>query len=81
VGPGFLEEYLPDGPEQSGPDDSIKKEYFKDRKLRTIETNQFNLDIAGFSAFDYFGDGSFYLINSPGVCFPAFCKFSVSAKT
>lgn len=25
------------------------------------------MNIAGFGAFDYFGDGSFYLLDTPGV--------------
>ena len=66
VGPGFLEEYLPGGLEQAEADDPLKS-YFKDRKVREIEAKHFNLNIAGFPAFDYFGDGSLYLINSPGV--------------
>ncbi|KAF2111506.1 beta-lactamase-like protein [Lophiotrema nucula] len=66
VGPGFLEDCFPDGLEQPEPDCWIKREYYENRKIREIKAEQFQLDIAGFPAFDYFGDGSFYLLNSPG---------------
>lgn len=68
VGPAFLGENFPDGLAQPEPDCEIKKEYYENRKVREIASEQFELDIAGFPAFDYFGDGSFYLIDSPGVC-------------
>ena len=66
VGPGFSEEHFPGG--QPETDSTIKQEYYENRRLREISVGEFNLNIAGFPAFDYFGDGSFYLVNSPGVC-------------
>ena len=36
------------------------------RPTREIEFDN-ALDIGGFRAFDYFGDGSFYLLDAPGV--------------
>lgn len=67
VGPGFLEEEFTDGLSRPEPDSDIKKEYCENRKVREIRAEQFELKIAGFPAFDYFGDGSFYLVDSPGV--------------
>jgi hypothetical protein len=70
VGPGFGEEFFPDGkPEEDSP---ILPSYYANRTLREISEAEFNLDIAGFAVYDYFGDGSFYLINSPGVRFFSF---------
>jgi hypothetical protein len=70
VGPGFKEEFFPDGkPEEDSP---ILPSYYANRTLREISKAEFNLDIAGFAVYDYFGDGSFYLINSPGVRFFSF---------
>jgi hypothetical protein len=65
VGPGFKDAFLPGG--KPIDDSPIKEEYYQDRKLREIEPHEFTLNIAGFPAYDYFGDGSFYLLDSPGV--------------
>jgi hypothetical protein len=32
-----------------------------------IDIGDFHIDIGGFKAHDYFGDGSFYLLHVPGV--------------
>ncbi|OJJ46668.1 hypothetical protein ASPZODRAFT_132776 [Penicilliopsis zonata CBS 506.65] len=64
VGPGFKERYLPRGKPIAG--SSIKEQYYQGRSLREIERHEFTLDLAGFAAFDYFGDGSFYLLDTPG---------------
>lgn len=37
------------------------------REFREIDFNIAPLKIGRFDAFDYFDDGSFYLLNSPGV--------------
>lgn len=43
--------------------------HFRGRQLREIDfTNAF--PIGDFRAVDFFGDGSFYLLDSPGVCIP-----------
>jgi len=77
VGPGFSDKFFPGG--QPEPDSPIRKEYYENRKLREISSAEFNLNIAGFPAFDFFGDGSFYLIDSPGVCFqPVFSPLQKS---
>jgi hypothetical protein len=73
VGPGFRAEYFPRG--QPIPDSPIKKEYYENRNLREISAAEFDINIAGFPAFDYFGDGSFYLMDSPGVRFHASILF------
>ncbi|KFY35921.1 hypothetical protein V494_05478 [Pseudogymnoascus sp. VKM F-4513 (FW-928)] len=74
VGPGFLEEFLPGGkPIEDSP---IKEEYYKDRNLREISEAHFNLKFGEFAAFDYFGDGSFLLINSPGHAIGHMCALA-----
>lgn len=73
VGPGFSEEFFPGG--QPIPDCPILPQYYENRKLREISAAEFTLKFGTFPAFDYFGDGSFYLIDSPGVSstFPDRC--------
>ncbi|KAF7949651.1 uncharacterized protein EAE97_003160 [Botrytis byssoidea] len=63
VGPGFKESFTPGYPsDNSSP---ILESDYADRELREIAFNS-GLKIGRFDAFDYFGDGSFYLLNSPG---------------
>ena len=33
-----------------------------------IHEPKFDIEVVGFPAYDYFGDGSFYLLDVPGVC-------------
>ena len=67
VGPGFGEEFLPGG--QPVPDSPILSKYYENRNLREISNEEFDQKFGTFPAYDYFGDGSFYLIDSPGVRF------------
>ena len=66
VGPGLQNEYLPGYPEN--PDAAVMSCDFKDHPVREInfEKDGKGLTIGRFNAFDYFGDGSFYLLDSPG---------------
>jgi glyoxylase-like metal-dependent hydrolase (beta-lactamase superfamily II) len=66
VGPGFKAAHLPGYP--TNPDSLILESDLKGRKLREAE---FSADGEGFKigrfrAMDYFGDGSFYLLDTPG---------------
>lgn len=63
VGPGFKDAFLPGYP--ANPESVILEADYAGRELREI---QFTGDtkVGRFEAFDYFGDGSFYLLNSPG---------------
>ncbi|KAL8685265.1 MAG: hypothetical protein Q9218_007871 [Villophora microphyllina] len=64
VGPGFKKAFTPGYPKnQNSP---IRESDYEGRNLREIAFNS-NLQIGGYKAFDYFGDGSFYLLDSPGV--------------
>jgi glyoxylase-like metal-dependent hydrolase (beta-lactamase superfamily II) len=63
VGPGFKKAMIPGYP--ANPDSFIRESDYADRTLREI-TFETGLKIGQFPAYDYFGDGSFYLLNSPG---------------
>ncbi|PLB51438.1 Metallo-hydrolase/oxidoreductase [Aspergillus steynii IBT 23096] len=65
VGPGFKEALLPGAP--ANPDSPILESDYTSRNLREISFNGANaLKIGKFNAFDYFGDGSFHILDSPG---------------
>ncbi|KAI9820183.1 MAG: hypothetical protein M1827_005805 [Pycnora praestabilis] len=66
VGPGFKEALLPGYPKNQ--EASIKESDYADRTLREIDFSKEGkgLKIGCFRAMDYFGDGSFYLLDSPG---------------
>ncbi|CAG2010693.1 unnamed protein product [Fusarium graminearum] len=65
VGPGFKEAMLPGAP--TNPESPIQESDYANRNLREISFEGLDsLKIGQFPAFDYFGDGSFYLLDSPG---------------
>ncbi|KAH6691837.1 metallo-beta-lactamase superfamily protein [Verticillium dahliae] len=67
VGPGFKDAMLPGAP--ANPDSPLLESDYTGRNLREISfngTDAEHLKIGEFPAFDYFGDGSFYLLDSPG---------------
>ncbi|KAJ1301642.1 hypothetical protein OPQ81_008886 [Rhizoctonia solani] len=65
VGPGFKSAMLPGYP--TNPESPILESAYKDRELVEISFDHTpGLSIGEFRAFDYFGDGSFYLLDSPG---------------
>jgi glyoxylase-like metal-dependent hydrolase (beta-lactamase superfamily II) len=63
VGPGFKDAFTPGYPKKE--DSPIRESDYEGRELREIAFEQ-GLKIARFNALDYFGDGSFYLLDSPG---------------
>ena len=64
VGPGFKAAFTPGYPQnQSSP---ILESDYAGRELREISFNNSNLKLGRFRAVDFFGDGSFYLLDSPG---------------
>lgn len=63
VGQGFKDAMLPGYP--TNPNSPIRESDFAGRNLREISFDH-GLKIGEFPAFDYFGDGSFYLLDSPG---------------
>lgn len=65
VGPGFKDELLPAYP--TNPDSNVREIDFEGRELQELSfTEPQSLQIGPFRAFDYFGDGSFYLLDTPG---------------
>ncbi|KAB5545835.1 beta-lactamase-like protein [Coniochaeta sp. 2T2.1] len=66
VGPGFKDAFLPAYP--TNPDSMLRESYFEGRNLREIDFSQQQprLKAGSLQAFDFFGDGSFYLLNTPG---------------
>ena len=50
-------------------DADILESDYKGRSLREINFDNTGLKLGQFKALDYFGDGSFYLLDCPGVSF------------
>ena len=65
VGPGTKENFLPGYP--ADPKSHILKSDYAGRELREVGFSETPLHIGPFRAVDWFGDGSFYLLDSPGV--------------
>jgi glyoxylase-like metal-dependent hydrolase (beta-lactamase superfamily II) len=63
VGPGFSKHFLPGYPEN--PNSPAHESAFKNRHVKEISFKQ-PLEVAGYQAIDYLGDGSLYLLNTPG---------------
>lgn len=66
VGPGFKAAHLPGYPKRK--DATLLETDFEGRDLREVsfEKDGNGLKFGRFNAFDYFGDGSFYLLDTPG---------------
>jgi len=66
VGPGFKDAYLPGYPKNK--DSALLEKDFEGREVRELSFDESNkgLKIGRFNALDYFGDGSFYLLDTPG---------------
>lgn len=66
VGPGFKDAHMPGYPKRQ--DSQLLESDFEGRETREIsfEKEGKGLKIGRFNAYDYFGDGSFYLLDTPG---------------
>ncbi|EED24351.1 hypothetical protein TSTA_077180 [Talaromyces stipitatus ATCC 10500] len=67
VGPGFKEVYYPGYPTK--PDVELSERYFEGRNVREIDFSSGNkscIKYGAFRAIDFFGDGSFFLLDTPG---------------
>ncbi|PNP77100.1 gamma-lactamase [Fusarium nygamai] len=65
VGPGFKHGVMPGWP--TAKDSHVNETAWQGRELIEIEfSGEAALDIGKFQAYDFYGDGSFYLLNSPG---------------
>lgn len=65
VGPGFTEKWSPGFPTK--PDAPVREEDMAGRKVREIDFSS-GLKVGPFPAHDLFGDGSFYIVDTPGHC-------------
>lgn len=63
VGPGFTEKWWPGFPTK--PDALVREEDMAGRRVREINFDG-GLKAGSFPALDFFGDGSFYLLDAPG---------------
>ncbi|KAJ9612308.1 hypothetical protein H2200_003905 [Cladophialophora chaetospira] len=73
VGPGFKSapQLLPGFPEKL--DSPVLVSEFESRQLREIDFSATSLEIGGYGAYDFFDDGSFYLLDTPGHCIGHMC--------
>ncbi|KAJ5355637.1 hypothetical protein N7517_010246 [Penicillium concentricum] len=63
VGPGFKAEFFPGYPAKQ--DAPVRESDFAGRNVRELDFSN-SVQVGDFQAIDYFGDGSFYIIDSPG---------------
>lgn len=63
VGPGFKEKLMPGYP--ANPDARLLDSIFSGRTVREVLFDP-KTTIGGLEAHDFFGDGSFYILNTPG---------------
>ncbi|RFU25954.1 hypothetical protein B7463_g10384, partial [Scytalidium lignicola] len=73
VGPGFKASptLMPGYPNH--PNSPVPADAFANRELREIDFSTSALTIGGFRAVDFFLDGSFYLLDTPGHCTGHIC--------
>lgn len=64
VGPGFKEEFVPGYPTKQ--DSGVSESAYQGRDLREISFADSKLMIGRCNAVDFFGDGSLYLLDTPG---------------
>lgn len=73
VGQGFKEAFVSGFP--SNPKSPVLEKDYQGRTLRQInfDDDDNTSTIGGMPAFDFFGDGSFYLLHAPGVSTKILC--------
>lgn len=64
VGPGFQDALLPGYPKD--PSSPLESAAFTGRKIIELSFTNTEIEIASLKAVDWFGDGSFYLLETPG---------------
>jgi glyoxylase-like metal-dependent hydrolase (beta-lactamase superfamily II) len=77
VGPGFKNAHLPGYPEN--PNATLLNTDYEGRNVREIDFSG-ALTIGRFKAHDYFGDGSFYLLDTPGHSVGHMCGLARTTK-
>lgn len=78
VGPGFKENFMPGYP--ADPNGIFLESNFATRNVREIQF-QDTFKIGSFRAHDYFGDGSFYLLDTPGHATGHMCGLARTTPT
>ncbi|KAM7190382.1 hypothetical protein V8F33_009498 [Rhypophila sp. PSN 637] len=78
VGPGIMDRFMPGWP--AVPDSHFRETDVAGREIVGLEGDKFTAKIGGFGAYDYFGDGSFYILDALGVTFPL-ARTSVDSDT
>jgi glyoxylase-like metal-dependent hydrolase (beta-lactamase superfamily II) len=71
VGKGMKDALLPGYP--ANPQSPLLESDFAGRELKEIDFDQSSLRLGGFRAYNYFGDGSFYLLDAPGHAYGHIC--------
>jgi len=74
VGHGFKNTFTPGYPTKK--EAPILDSDFAGRELREISFEKTSVKIGNFRAFDYFGDGSFYLLEFPGHAIGHLCALA-----
>lgn len=64
VGPGVVSQCLPGYPENPG--SQLCGDAFRDREVHELDFSKATITIAGLQALDWFGDGSFFILDTPG---------------
>lgn len=64
VGPGFMKAYSPGYP--TDPASSIQETELSSHRVRELDDAAFTLRLGRVPAHDFFGDGSFYILSTPG---------------
>ncbi|KAM3069356.1 hypothetical protein ACMFMF_008573 [Clarireedia jacksonii] len=77
VGPGFTKNFLPGYPKN--PDSTLLESDYSGYELSEITFS--DLHIGSFKAFDYFGDGSFYLLDVPGHAIGHMCGLARTTES
>ncbi|GAM86330.1 hypothetical protein ANO11243_043440 [Dothideomycetidae sp. 11243] len=77
IGPGFKDAFLPGYPED--PEGQVHSSDFRNRTVREISISD-KLKLGRFNAHDYFGDGSFYLLDTPGHAIGHMCGLARTTK-
>ena len=81
VGPGFKKQYWPGYP--TNPEAALLDSDVRGRNFREadIPKGASGLKVGRFDAMDYFGDGSFYLLDAPGHSVGHLCGFARVTST
>jgi glyoxylase-like metal-dependent hydrolase (beta-lactamase superfamily II) len=66
VGPGFEMSKITFFGHQRYPDVSVVDDEFHGRNITELDFSANSLEIGGFPAIDFFGDGSFFLLHTKG---------------